>query len=394
MRWVMLALLFLTRSTLALTFQGLGAVAPLAAPSLGVDHAAMGELISLYWLPGAILALPAGVLASRFGPRRLALASLVLLALGSVLLARSDSYAMAALARLIGGSGNAMLSVLLSAMAVDWFRGRELSMAMAILMDSWPFGLAVATASLPAVAALASWRMAITLTAILSLAAALLLGMTYRSPGGEHGAALRRHPPSLVHALRRESLMPALAAVLWATYNAGLLVFLTYAPPMLAAGGMALAAAAAAVSLATWGAMVSMPPGGWVADRRGALGATIILACLGAAAAGIALCLGVDPVLSCLIFGLLVGLPAGGLISLPARFSAPEYVGWALGWFMTIYYALLTLAQLLAGYVREGSGSDEVTVLLACGMLAATALGFVPLEAIRRWRRAGMAALP
>ncbi len=384
MRWFILAVLFVTRTCLALTFQGLGAVAPLAGPELQLDHAAMGELIGFYWLPGMILALPAGLLAGRLGAKRLALLGLVLMAAGSFLLARSDGYALAAAARLLAGSGNALLSVLVSAMVADWFRGRELSTALAILFDSWSFGLALTIAALPFIAEHASWRRAIDLTGIACLAAALLLALSYRAPPATPRDASRPTPRwNLRWALRHESLLPSIGALLWTSYNAGQLILLTYAPPMLAARGMSLPAAAAAVSLTAWPAMLSMPAGGILADRRGGLVAAIVLGCLGAGAAGVALAFGAPAVATCIAIGLFIGLPAGGLFSLPVRASAPDYLGWSLGWFMTIYYLLLTAAQWAGGYVREAT-SDRTVVLFACGLLLFTALAVPPLSRMRR----------
>lgn len=367
------------------TFQALGALAPLAGPALGVDYVAMGGLIGLYWLPGAALALPTGLFAGRFGAKRLSLLGLVLLALGSVLLARSNGYALAATARLVEGCGNALLSVTISAMVADWFRGRELSTALAILFDSWAFGLSVTIAALPALAARTSWSHAIDMTALVCLAAGVLLSVTYRSPARQ---SQRREASRwrFGEALRHESLLPGMAAVLWTTYNAGQLVLLTYAPPMLAARGMSLATASAAVSLVGWLSMVSMPLGGVLADRSGGLAATIITGCLGAGLAGAALAFGAPALPACILAGLFIGLPAGALFSLPVRASAPAYVGWSIGWFMTVYYLLLTPAQWLAGYVRQ-VGSDRAAVLFGVALLVITALAVPALSAMQRARR-------
>jgi predicted MFS family arabinose efflux permease len=383
----MLAVLFLVRTTMALTFQALGALAPLAGPALGVDHVAMGGLIGLYWLPGIFLALPAGLLAGRIGAKRLALASLVLLALGSVLLARSGGYAGAALARLVEGCGNALLSVLISAMVAEWFRGRELSTALGIIFDSWSFGLAATIAALPLIAAWSSWPRAVDATGVFCLAAALLLALAYRAPPSAPRAALEPPRWRLGEALRRHSLLPSAAALLWTTYNAGQLVLLTYAPPLLASRGMSLPAASAQVSLVVWIAMASMPLGGLLADRGGRLVASIAAGCIGAGLAAIALVLGAPPLPAVILAGIFIGLPAGGLFSLPVRASAPGYVGWALGWFMAVYYLLLTAAQWLAGYVRE-SGGDGAAVLFGAVLLLATALAVPFLTLMQRARAA------
>jgi len=389
MRWLMLAVLFLGRLCLALTFQVVAAVAPFLGSELGLDHAAIGGLISLYWLPGMVLALPAGALANRIGAKRLAILSLLVLACGSVWLALCDSYASAAAARLVCGAGSALVSVLVSIMVADWFEGRELSAALAIVLDSWIVGLAVALAAFPPLAALTSWRSVIALTAGLCLAGAVLLAATYRAPGADGARRLATsRPPDLVYALRRESLLPSLAALLWTAYNAGLLIILTYAPSMLTGFGWSLADAGLATSLVAWTSAATAPLGGVSADRRGGLSATIALGCAGGAAACMLLSFGAPPFAIAIIAGVCIGLPPGGIVSLPARSAAPGYVAWSMGWFMTVYYLTLAAAQWLAGIVREASASPQATVLFGCGLLVAAALGVVPFRLLQQTHRA------
>jgi predicted MFS family arabinose efflux permease len=383
LRWLILALIFIARSCLAFTFQGLGAVAPLAGPALGIGYARMGELIGFYWLPGIVVALPAGLLAVCFGAKRLAVASLIITGLGSFLLGASDSYGMAVAARLVAGLGSAVLSVLISKMVADWFRGRELATALAILFDSWSFGLAATVAALPWIAERSSWSDAIDATGVVCVVAALLMAVAYRAPpqGATPVAGAGPRPP-LAYALRHESLLPSFAALLWTTYNAGQIILLTYAPPALAATGLGLSAAAAIVSLVAWLSTLSMPFGEMIADRSGRLIGTILVGSLGAALAGAALAVGHAPLLASVLAGLFIGLPAGGLFSLPLRFSAPDRVGWSIGRFMTVYYLLLTATQWAGGYVRAAT-SDATTALFGCGLLLVTGLGILPLRLLR-----------
>lgn len=67
--------------------------------------------------------------------------------------------------RLLAGIGGVTLNVLMAKMVGDWFEGREISSAMGIFVNSWPFGIALALVILPQVAeaaglAAALWLMA------------------------------------------------------------------------------------------------------------------------------------------------------------------------------------------------------------------------------------------
>ncbi len=388
MRWFILAILFIARTCMALEFQILGAVMPFARTDLNSDYAAMGQLMGLFMLPGIVLALPAGMLSSRFGLKRLAVFSLLLLAGGSALFSVSHDYGMALAGRLVGGAGNAVLSVLVSAMVAEWFRDRDLSTALSIVFISWQFGLAVALAVFPAIAEAASWRWACHLTTLVCLTVAVLVGLTYRSPAGAatvtSTATGRRSMPSLRLIARRQSILPTLAGIIWTAYNVGQVIFLTYAPALLASTGMSVTEASRTVSLTVWVTMATMPLGGLLTDRCGRPLLPVAIGSLGAAAAGMAFSLGAPPVASCIVAGLFLGLPAGGILALPARHSAPADTAWSLGWFMTVFYILMTLIQMLAGLIRDRTGSDLVTVEFGCALLALVAIGLIPFELARR----------
>ncbi|WP_434623060.1 MFS transporter [Azospirillum sp. B2RO_4] len=382
MRWFILAILFIARTCMALEFQMLGALMPFARLDLNSDYAAMGQLMGLFMLPGIVMALPAGMLSSRFGLKRLAVFSLLLLAGGSALFSVSHDYGTALAGRLLGGAGNAVLSVLVSAMVAEWFRDRELSTALSIVFISWQFGLAVALALFPAIAEAASWRWACHLTTLVCLTVAVLVGLTYRSPSGT--VVARRSMPSLRLILRRQSILPTLAGIIWTAYNVGQVIFLTYAPALLASTGMSVTEASGTVSLTVWVTMATMPLGGLLTDRFRWPLLPVAVGSLGAAAAGTAFSLGAPPVASCIIAGLFLGLPAGGILALPARHADPADTAWSLGWFMTVFYILMTLIQMMAGLIRDRTGSDLVTVEFGCALLALVAIGLIPFELARR----------
>ncbi|MDB5359105.1 MAG: arabinose transporter permease [Rhodospirillales bacterium] len=382
MRWWILAVLFLARTCMALEFQVLGAVAPLASPALGLDHAAMGQLLGLYWLPGIFLALPAGLLGQRFGLKRLGLASLALMALGGLLLSASWNYPTAAAARLVEGAGNAILSVMISAMVAAWFRERELSTAMAIVFDSWQFGLAAALVTFPPIAEWSSWQGAILAATLFCLMAGLLVAAVYRTPATGDAPPTARLPDR-AKLLGRAGMIPTLAALVWTTYNVGQIIFLTYAPPLLAGRGLPLAEGARIVSLSVWVAMVTMPLGGVLTDRSRNPLHLVVFGAAGSGLAGILFALGFAPTLTCLAMGVFIGLPAGGILALPTSAVAREDVTWSLGWFMAVYYVLVTLSQFLAGYIREFT-SDQTAVLFGAGLILATVPCLIPIRLLQR----------
>ena len=89
-RWGVLAVLFFIRTTMAVQFQSIAAVAPFLSADLGFSLADIGILIGLYSVPGVALALPSGAIGQRFGDKTTVLAGLVLMIVGSLIMAFSS----------------------------------------------------------------------------------------------------------------------------------------------------------------------------------------------------------------------------------------------------------------------------------------------------------------
>src|SRR5260370_40811332 len=88
-RWGVLAVLFLIRSTMAVQFKSVAAVAPLLGADLGISLADIGILVCLYSVPGFALALPGGAVGQRFGGNKTVRAGLILIVIGSFIIAFS-----------------------------------------------------------------------------------------------------------------------------------------------------------------------------------------------------------------------------------------------------------------------------------------------------------------
>jgi MFS family permease len=151
-RWVALVIVFVTRTSMGFQFQSVAAVAPLMVAELQLTWVQLGSLIGLYLLPGAVFALPGGVLGQRFGDRRIVVVSLALMVAGGLVTAAAHGFIVAAAGRLLSGVGAVLMNILLAKMVADWFAERELSTAMGIMLTSWPVGLGIAAATLGALA--------------------------------------------------------------------------------------------------------------------------------------------------------------------------------------------------------------------------------------------------
>ena len=191
LHWQALTLLTAARVSMGFQFQSVASVSPDLIRELGLSYADLGTLIGLYFLPGLALAFPGAALGRRFGDKRVVGFGLVLMTAGGLLTALASDFASLAAGRLLSGVGGVLLNVLMAKMVTDWFAGRrEIVLAMAIFVNSFPIGIGLATLALGPLAAMAGWGASLAATAALSVAALLLLALAYaKHPNDGAGAA-------------------------------------------------------------------------------------------------------------------------------------------------------------------------------------------------------------
>ena len=69
-RWMILAVLFLARMSMAFQFQSVAALSGPYRDAFGVSLSDVGFLIGLYFIPGIFIALPGGAMGRFFGDKK------------------------------------------------------------------------------------------------------------------------------------------------------------------------------------------------------------------------------------------------------------------------------------------------------------------------------------
>ena len=259
-RWLILGVLFFARTAMGFQFQSVAAVSPLLVRDLAIDFALLGALIGIWMLPGVVVAIPGGLLGQRFGDKRIVVAGLALMALGSFITGAAHDYSVAMLGRVLAGAGAVMLNVLMVKMVADWFHDRELATAMSLLVASWPLGIGLA---LVVLGPLGSWPSAMQLTAAVCIAALVAVAWVYRTPPQSSA------PPVLKLLDRRELSLAVIAGLIWTFYNVAYILVVSFTPVLLASRDSHTGSAAIVTSFATWPLVLSVPLGGYLADRTG-----------------------------------------------------------------------------------------------------------------------------
>lgn len=376
--WTILAALFVARLSMGFQFQVVAATGPLLQHDLGLDFGELGLLIGLHMLPGVFIAPPGGWIGARFGDKRMVLLGLALVAVGGAAGAYADSFAAAAAARVVSGTGAILLNVLMSKMVTDWFVGRDLVLAMAIFITSWPVGLSLGLLVLGPLAAGFGWGAAFLATAAMAIIGLVSVAAVYRPAAGAVAQALK---PRLDRDEWRGIL---LAGSVWGLFNVAFIVPLSFAPSLLVERGLDLAAATSLTSVVSWISVAAVPLGGLIAHRGVSHTAMILVGVAGLALPLLAFPFAPLPALWLFLIGLVGVSPAGAIMALPAQCLRPENRAFGMGIYFSLFYLSMALLPGLAGKLRDASGAGWAPFAAGAAFAVGAGLALLLFRAARR----------
>jgi predicted MFS family arabinose efflux permease len=162
------------------------------------------------------------------------------------------------------------------------------------------------------------------------------------------------------------------AGLIWCLYNIGFAMIFSFGPSMLVEHGWSSAAAGSIISIVLWLAALSVPMGGFLADRTKRGETILVTGCIAFALLMLLLSRSgmVLPIIVAL--GILCGLPAGAILSLPAIVLDQKIRPIGMGLFYTVYYAGMLAGPAIGGKLSTSFGSASAAldfgavVLLAC----------------------------
>jgi predicted MFS family arabinose efflux permease len=363
-RWSALAILTIARVSLGFQFQSLAILFPWLRPDFSLSYADLGVLMGLYMSPGIVLAIVGGLLGRRFGDKRMVCIGLALMTLGGVLIGLADSYTVVLGGRLVAGIGAILLAVLMSKMVTDWFADREVVLAMAIFVNSFPIGIGIALATLGPLGEWQGWRTAEYTTSVFTLVCLLLVfAFCPRHPNDGNKPSARGAFPSF-----REIVLVCVAGAIWGVYNGTHSITLSFTPILLASAGIPTATAGFLLGLSNWLVVFSVLVGGVVAQRWKRMNLIML-----ASSTVWALCLlalpSVRPVEPLLVIGLVQGLPVGIILALPVTVLRPEARAIGMGLFFTWLYVGHTALPPIAGKLQDFTHDPGTSLYFAAALV-------------------------
>ncbi|PKL45488.1 MAG: hypothetical protein CVV41_00395 [Candidatus Riflebacteria bacterium HGW-Riflebacteria-1] len=152
-----------------------GVVADFLMSEFAVGASAIGGLASVYFYVYMALQIPVGAAADAIGPRRVAAAGSLMIALGSLIFAMAPTYNLAFLGRFLIGIGVATPFVCAMKAQSVWFRPNEFATMSGLLAVVGTLGTIIATTPLAAAVQFWGWRTPFLISAAASLIIAFLI---------------------------------------------------------------------------------------------------------------------------------------------------------------------------------------------------------------------------
>lgn len=382
--WTILLALTFSRMTMGFQFQSIPALADPLTASGEMSYAALGTLIGIYLLPGALVALAGGWLGARLGDARVASYGLALMALGGFGGWWVRDFDAALIFRLLAGVGAVGLNVLVTKMAADWFEARDdLATGMGVLVSSWPAGLAISAFTLPWVAASWGLQAALLLPAIFCALGWVALWLIWQEP--DRNAASKQSTQTSGYE-SREIVLVILASLIWALYNVALVGVIAWLPGYLQSIGTQPLKAATSASFIGWAAIFSVAAGGWLASRLASKDLPT-LACFAVSAGIIAMLpwggMTAGSVWVMILLGLSVGPAAAMVMTLPIEAARAHLRATTMGIYFAIYYGLMGIGPVVLGALRDATSNPVAPIYAASGLLFLCLLMWVAFRRIQ-----------
>lgn len=336
---------------------------PLRAAELGASNTMIGAVIAGFAVGQVVLRLPIGIGADLIGRRKpFAVGSLVLATLGGLGLALAPNTGMLLAARLLTGAsvaGWVAITILFS----SYYRPEETSKAMSRIMTVWAAGLVLGTFSGGIVADLfgvkATFWGAVG-AGVIGTALIVSAPEPVMEKAGRYGFDTLKKVATSGFLLRLSLIGITVQFVAFATYFAFVPVYAESIGASLSTIGYITTFTLAAAMTGTLIAPFVIARIGYRATIPG----TLIV--VGAATAAVTLTDSTLPLLITQgIAGLGHGLLSAALMSLAALSAVPRLRATAMGLYQSSYGVGVLAGPLVAGFVADGSGLNEVFVVTA-----------------------------
>jgi MFS family permease len=350
-RWVILGIVYLSILAFSFLFQSIPPILPLIISELELTYAQAGLLMSLFAFPGLFVSLLGGFFSDRYAMRPLGMGCFLLMIGGILLVGFGVDLRMLWMGRMIAGVGAFTLSIILPKLISQWFKGRELGLAMGIFNTGVPLGSVICFGIFGKMGRLCGWRFPILLTGGYSFLISLLFFSFCQLPFPQRMESPRR--VGLYNSLKEMGFPIWWVGLAWLWYNAAFTSFATFAPNFFIQKGYTIEQSGFFIGIPLLGSLFLSPFTGHFVDRFKHQEWFIGMG-------GIALCVLVlsfnfssSFLLLVVLMGIFSAMIPAPIYSLPPEILKPENMGLGFGVLSTCASMGLFFAPYLIGKVKD-----------------------------------------
>lgn len=355
-------IVYLSILSFAILLQSIPPILPLITHELNLTYAQSGLLMSLFALPGVFLSLLGGFLSDRYEMRSLGGICFFFMMVGTLLVGFGKELWVLGTGRILAGTGAFCLSVLLPKILSQWFKGKELGLAMGIYNTGVPLGSITCFGLFGRMGLSWGWRLPVQLVGIYLFLVSVLFLRFYRPPS-----------PSTMKNQNRLGFYPSLKemgapiwwiSLSWLWFNAGFVSFATFSPPFFIQKGYTLEQSGYFIGIPLLGSLLLSPPIGYLVDRLrhqewligiGGFVLSLLAILFNFSSSFLFLVIAMG------IFSALIPSP---IYSLPPEILKAGNVGLGFGLLSTFSSLGLLVAPYTVGKVRDFTGSNEWSFIL------------------------------
>ncbi len=348
---------FLALTVLAIMNSAYSYVLGSIKEEMALSYTESGALMSAYFTGYTVGQIPWGLLADRYGSRRIMSVSVLGVSAATVLFGFGGDFLGLAAARFAAGLLGAGVFVPAVRLIAGWYEARERGTALGILNIGGSIGLIMVTWSSPLIALAYGWRLAIIIQGAVGVAASVLVWLSLKD--GTRSNAVSGG--AVVSAMKRGSFW--VLAVAQFIRLGSYYTFLAWLPLLLREDyGLDVILVGTAMSLFNFAGMVSNPLGGMLADHVGekkVLAASFVLLAVNVYALTV-LPSGTWILVASFLLGWLINFVRSPAFTIIPRLFGAETAG-SLSGFHNTFASLGALAlPLVLGIVRDATASYDI----------------------------------
>jgi predicted MFS family arabinose efflux permease len=357
-RWLILTIVYLSILAFTFAFQSIPPILPLIISELQLTYAQSGLLMSLFALPGLFISLPGGFLSDRYPMRPLGAGCFLLMIGGILLVGMGQDLHVLWLGRLIAGIGGLTLSILLPRLLSQWFRTKELGLAMGIFNTGVPLGSVICFGLFGKIGNLWGWRLPILLTGIYSLVTAILFLSFYQLPCPR--TLENKNQRGFSQSVKEMGHPIWWVGVSWLWFNAAFISFVTFAPNFFLQKGYTIEQAGFLTGIPLLGSLFLSPLMGTLVDKLGHQEWLIGIGGIALSLLILSFNFGSSFLLLVALMGIFSAAIPAPIYSLPPELLKPDHLGLGFGVISTCSSIGLFIAPYLIGKARDLTGSNGV----------------------------------